>query len=190
MKKILAGLKAKKYDRIIGIDSSTQGIAIAVVDGGRLTEVMYLPLPKADIFARLQKARKWISGILRGWNPDFVMIEAPIYIQNPNTTKNLSYVVGIIVGECLVQNIEVSDVPPSVWKSWIGYKRITKVQQADIMSRLGPTEGRKEIQRLRKSQIQDIMRCRFPRTKWDNDNIADATAIALFAYDKLGAGNG
>lgn len=185
MRKTLKNIKLRKYRTIYGIDPSTQSIAVCVLVDGKIKRLIDVQLPKGDLATRLKKVREWFAPVVKLYPPDYVMVESPIFIQNPQTTKNIAYVVGILFGECLHLNIEITDIPPTTWKSWLGYKRVTKYQQAEILSRLGPTAGRKEIERLRKSQVQDIMRAKYPALDWSNDNLADATGIALYANNLL-----
>jgi Holliday junction resolvasome RuvABC endonuclease subunit len=186
LKKTLQQAKPKVYKRIVGIDSSTTGIAMCLLVEGKPKTAMYLSLPHSEFLERMHRAREWFAAALMTENPEFVMIEAPIYIQNPMTTKNLSYIVGMLIGECLHKDIPVVDVSPATWKGWLGCKPVTKNMKINIIEQLGQTEGRKEIQRLRKSQVQDIMRDRFPYLNWDNDNVADSAGIALYANNLYG----
>jgi hypothetical protein len=110
-----------------------------------------------------------------------VAIEQTILIQNPETTRKLSYAVGVLIAECLIRDIPIVDVPPATWKSFMGVKPLTKAWKQKILTDLGETEGRKEIERLRKSQLQDILGKRFPQFNWEDNDLADSCGIGLWA---------
>lgn len=172
--------------RVLGIDPSTRAIAACLLIEGQPQTLLKMDLFKSDLYDRLHRAKKWFPMILEIYKPDLCVIEQPIFLKNPMTTKNLSYVVGILLGEILINDIEVVDISPSTWKRFLGYKFLTRQHQAEIIAALGKTAGRKEIERLRKSQIQDILKDRYPMFDWSDNDIADACGIALWAWSNHG----
>jgi Holliday junction resolvasome RuvABC endonuclease subunit len=184
--KVLTQVRVPKRKRVVGVDGSTHNLAICVVEKGKPVQLISLDLPKGDLQTRLSGVHKRFNAILDLVEPDFVMVESPIFIQNPQTTKNLSYVVGIIFSSALERGIAIEDVSPSTWKAHFGYKRVTKQLQQKLVDELGQTAARKEVQRLRKSQIQDKMREAYPDLDWSNDNLADSAGIALYTWSLYG----
>ena len=184
--KFLDNQTRPKYERILGVDASTTGVAATLLVNGKPQTVVKLSLKSADIHERMVRVKKWFPKVLEHTKPDFVIIESPYLSINAQTTMKLSFMVGIILGEVLIKKIPVTDVGPSTWKKLLGYKMLTKAWQNQIIKELGATEGRKEIARLRKSQIQDIMRERFPAWSWDDDDEADSCGVALYGYQYYG----
>jgi Holliday junction resolvasome RuvABC endonuclease subunit len=190
MKKAVQSV-AKRYDRVIGIDVSTKLIAVTVVDRGEPLALVSVGLPRGDINLRLSYARKWFSIVLDVYKPGACYIEAPILVQNPLATKHLAYMVGILFGECLERGIETADVPPMEWKSHIGYRAISKQERERVLSEYGETEGRKELRKIRKAQVQEKLKDRYPMfaKQLESDDLADALGIALYCWEKLGKHN-
>lgn len=186
MKKVLQQKQEKRYSNIIGIDASTRGIGLTYLEDGEIKSLLRLNLPTGDINERLLKIREWFSAILKLYKAEIVVIESAIFIQNPLTTKHISYAIGIIYGECLKQGIDVTDVSPSAWKAFLGYRPITKKMKENMINDLGKTEGVKKINKLKKSQVQNILRDRYPQFGWEDDNIADSAGIALYAHSIFG----
>ena len=176
--------------KVLGIDSSTFSIANTLVVDGEIKATTKIDLGKGELPTRLYKARRNFPGVLRGFAPDLVAVEQSIYVQSADAVRKLSYIIGIIMAETLVRDIEIVDVPPMQWKSFIGVKALTASRKNEIIKELGEKEGRKHITSLKKTMVQDVLRTKFPA--WgnvlDDNDIADATAIALFAYHTYGSG--
>lgn len=186
MKKILEDSLPKKYNRVLGIDPSSFKIACTVMEQGSPKATISLSLGDGDIYSRLYQARKRFPSVLDIYQPDYVGIEQSIFVQNPETSRKLSYVVGCLIGEILYRHIPMTDVPPSQWKSNLGVKSLTKIRKDEILAKLGERDGRKEITRLKKSQCQDILREKYPGWRWDDDDIADSCGIAWYIWGLYG----
>jgi len=171
---------------VLGVDPSSVGIASTLIVAGEPRMTIKIELGAGDLYARLYRARKYFPKVLDICNPDFVVIEQTILIQNPETTRKLSYTVGILMAETLMRGISLMDVPPATWKSYLGIKPMTKRRKDEIISKLGETEGRKEISRLKKSPVQDILKERFPNFSWEDNDVADSAGIGLWGFDKYG----
>ena len=184
--KLVDDIVPPKYNRIMGIDASTRGVAATLIVNGKIQTVVKITLTDSDLHARLLKVRKWFTAVLKMFAPEFAVIEQPIYIQNPTSTRAIGYVVGIVLGEILINEIPVIDVPPITWKAALGYKNVTKKLQRELIEKLGETEGNKEVRRLRKAQVQDILSARFPAWDWTDDDRADSCGIALYGWNLRG----
>lgn len=174
------------YSRVLGVDPSSSTVACAVIETNKPTACMKIDLGSGDVFQRIYRARKYFPKILDLYKPQYVAIEQTILIQNPETTRKLSYVVGTLIAECLYREIPVEDVPPATWKSFMGIKPLTKKWKEKIVSELGDTEGRKEISRLKKSQLQEKLAIQFPQFNWSDNDIADSAGIGLWAFGRYG----
>jgi len=185
--KFLEELKTPDYDVVMGIDASSRHIGISVLKSSYIISLAAIDLSEATIYERMKDLRLKISVLIDHYHPEFVMIESPIMVQNPLTTKNLSYIAGIIIALFVDRNIPIEEVGPMTWKSWVGYKRLTPKIKEEIIESLGKTAGNKEINHQKKHQVQMILQKRYPQ--WaktlENDNLADALGIALFAEAQL-----
>lgn len=185
--KFLDDFKPTEYKIIFGIDASSTHIGIAVFRDESIEALVKIEMKQKEMHQRMKDLRLKIDVLIHHYNPEFVMIESPIMVQNPLTTKNLSYIAGIIIATCLDFNVDVEEVSPMTWKSWLGYKRLTKKIKEEIIKSLGQTEGTKEINKQKKYQVQNILTKRYPlwQEQLKDDNLADALGIALFAQNKL-----
>lgn len=184
MKKLLIG--DKKYHRILGIDPSSFKIAMCILKDGKPFSLVKFELGKGDIFGRLYELRRRFPKVLDLYDPEFVCIEEGVFIQNPETSRKLSNISGVLMAEVLVRDLPLVTVPPSSWKAKLGVKPLTKQMKEKIIAEMGPKDGRKEIDKLRKSQTISILQERFPRFKWDDHDLADSAGIALYAYGEVG----
>lgn len=182
MKKILEDSLPKRYHRVLGVDPSSFKVACTLIEHGEPQMTIALNLGDGDIYQRIYQARKRFPKVLDIYKPDYVGIEQSIFVQNPETSRKLSYVVGCLMAEVLYRHIPMDDVPPSQWKAYLGVKPLTKSEKNEILEKLGQTDGRKEIDRIKKSRCQDILRDRFPWWRWEDDDIADSCGIALYSW--------
>lgn len=176
----------RRYHRVLGVDPATRGIACSVVDHDDLVATMKIQFGDGDIYDKIKKARQYFPKILDLYNPEVVVIEQSIFVQNHDTARKMSYVVGVLMGEVLIRGIVFNDVPPASWKSFVGARPIRQAEKDKVISELGQTEGKKEIKNRRKNQVQEIMKKQFPAFNWSDDDIADSCGIALWGYDKYG----
>lgn len=189
MKKNLVEVKRNptRYQKIIGVDTSSQSIAWSYIYRGRLVKTGKIDMSKAVGFnAKMRVFDKAWEKILDEIKPDRVWVEKSIFVRNPATARILSYVVGSVMmftGYC---GYEVDDVEPSTWKAFCGYTNLSSKFVVEAKKKLGPTEGKKFCERLRKSQTRRIIEHNYP--KWvipDDHDIADSVGIALWGYNLL-----
>ena len=162
--------------RVLGIDPSTNALAFTLVEDGRPViwgkMVFYR---KADITGKLFMIKPMLDFMLeQTGEPTLVTIEQMISVQNPQTTRVLTYVSGAIMYELTRQGYDVVDVPPMTWKSYMGYMRVTK----KLIQQTGMTT--KEANALRKSQTQDKLKATFDYFDAKDSDVADSCGIALW----------
>lgn len=180
----------EKYRRILGIDSSSTGIAWTLVvdnnliDQGkiRLDKIKNVPDKLAEIYWELLT-------VLHLHEPDHIFVEKSIFVRNPATARLLSYVVGTVIATCSAHKYEVTDVEPATWKAYFKYKNLSSKFVQEAKKALGDTEGKKFCDKLRKSQTKRVLLHNYPDavdTVIESDHdIADAFGLAVYGYDKL-----
>jgi Holliday junction resolvasome RuvABC endonuclease subunit len=174
--------------KVVGIDSSSKSIALSLYkrssDGVKLLAVSKVKFDaKDDMAKKLETINKIIPAFFEEYGPiDIVVIEQTIYIQSPQTSRILSYIVGNIWGKCLEYCDNVSDIPIMTWKAFIGYKNVTKKEIATWEKEMGKTDAKKKAQVERKKRTIEIMHNKIPETVSVEDNdIMDAVAIGYWA---------
>lgn len=181
----------EKYRRILGIDSSSTGIAWSFIIDNELIAYDKIRLDKIkDVDKKLSHIYWELLSVLRRHNPDHVFVEKSIFVRNPATARLLSYVVGTVIATCSAHDFEVTDVEPATWKAFFKYKNISSKFVRQAKEALGDTEGKKLCDRLRKSQTMRVLVHNYPEaagTVIESDHdIADSFGIACFGFDKLG----
>lgn len=183
----------KKPQTVIGLDTSSTGVAWTCLEDGNLKAQGKIKLDKIKtINHKLAVVYHEWPLLLEELNPDYLFIEKSIFVKNPATARILSYVVGSIICISEGEGYPITDVEPAVWKSFMGYTNLSSKFVSQAKEKLGPTEGKKLCDRLRKSQTWRVIQHNYPQqaegslAEGDHD-IADSWGIALYGYDKMGA---
>lgn len=182
----------EKYRSIIGVDSSSKGIAWTHLYDGKMVAQGKIVLKQRLLVDKLGHMYVEWKALLDSIKPDHVMVEKSIFVRNPATARTLSYIVGALLSIAKGEGYEVSDVEPSTWKSFFGYKNLSPKFVKEAKEKLGTTEGKKLCDRLRKSQTWRVIRHNYPNeaigsvAEKDND-ISDSWGVALLASHLLSA---
>lgn len=175
---------------ILAIDPSTKSLAFAVVHRDA-SQVKLVAKGKInftgldDVMSKLGCLNLILPLLITYHKPDIVVIEQTIYIQNPQTSRLLSYVVGHMLGLALACNVKVKDVGPLEWKRWLGYKSVSKAEITEWTKEMGEKEAKKKASFERKNRVKSILEERIPDLEEGDYDILDAIAIGLWASDTL-----
>jgi Holliday junction resolvasome RuvABC endonuclease subunit len=181
--------KSSSTGRFLSIDSSSKSLAFAIFDKDndiKLSVAGKINFP-TDMKDRLNVINATVKALFDSYGPiDHVIIEQTIYIQSPQTSRILSYVVGHIWGKCLEYCEDVRDVEVMKWKSYIGYKNVSKVEKQAWVQKFGETEAKKIAAKERKERTGKIIKKKITNIDHVSDNdIVDAIAIGLWAVDNV-----
>ena len=139
-----------------------------------------------DVYQRILDAKRKIKAFKSQLDTDFVVIEAAISVKSVQTGIKMAYVFGAIMGELLSDNIEVVEVHPITWQSYIGNKNFTKAEKQAVKNEFpGKSENwyKGKIRELRKAKTIDFVRSMGIET--ESDNVADAAGIAWYAVNEI-----
>lgn len=191
MKKLIKTLSSKK---VFAIDPATHSVAFACVefDG---TQFFLLGCGKIDLrgcdtsekFSRLNAV---MPILIKHFDCQLAYIEQPIYIQNFQTSRMLSYVVGYTWGRMTQENVRVIDIGPMQWKSGIGYSRVSAAEKQEWAKTMTTTEVKKKTDFERKNRVKNILAGVFDLSNIDDNDIVDAIGIAYWASNQKGENNG
>lgn len=175
---------------ILSIDPSTKSLAFAVVTrkGSQVKlkakgKINFTGLD--DVMTKLGCLNAVLPALIEQHKPDMVVIEQTIYIQNPQTSRLLSYVVGHMLGLSLYCNVKVRDVGPLEWKRWLGYKSVSKAEIAEWAKDFGDKEAKKIASFERKNRVKILLEERIPNLNEGDYDILDAIAIGIWASNTL-----
>jgi len=186
-------IKHLKSTTVVGIDASSTVIAFAIIeqrpDKVNLIKTSKINLGNFSMNQKLKIISSSVSKIFGIYAIDHVFVEQPIYIQNPATSRILSQVSGHLLGECLKECDSVSEVTIANWKSYIGYKNVSKAEKDSWTKQFGEKESKKMAAFERKQRTINIIHRKIPDINYLNDNdICDAIGIALYGLDKVNKG--
>jgi len=102
------------------------------------------------------------------------------------TGLKMAYVFGAILGELIDEQIEISEVHPIEWQSYLGNRNFTKAQKQEVKSAFPDKSEnwiKNKIREMRKQKTIDFVKSIGVNT--DNNNVADSAGIAWFAYKHL-----
>jgi Holliday junction resolvasome RuvABC endonuclease subunit len=175
---------------IVAIDPSTKSLAFAVIER-RGSQVKLKAKGKInfsgldDVIAKLDCLNNILPMIIDYHKPDMVVIEQTIYIQNPQTSRLLSYVVGHMLGLALASKVKVKDVGPLEWKRWLGYKSVSKTEIAQWSKEMGDKEAKKKASFERKNRVKILLEEKIPELDEGDYDVLDAIAIGVWAANTL-----
>ena len=128
----LAGLVKPRGTKVLGIDASTNSIAFCLMDGKKAVKWGEVSFEGSDIYQRILDAKRKMKAVKSELDTDFVVIEAAISVKSIHTGMKMAYVFGAIMGEILSDDIQVVEVHPITWQSYIGNKNYTKNEKQAI----------------------------------------------------------
>jgi Holliday junction resolvasome RuvABC endonuclease subunit len=176
--------------RILGIDPSTKSLAwglcrftgqgdIVFDDAGLIT------LPKQEGMGAIVKTIvDDLPDLVKETRPDAVFIEQTVYIQNFQTSRVLSYVVGAAMAAVAFVGVPITEASPLSWKTGIGYKKVMKKDIIAWSLKMGEKEAKKKASFERKNRVRHILVDRLGEEFSDTDrydvDMVDAVGIAMW----------
>ena len=188
-----------KSDRILAIDPSSHSLAWVIYDV-TLDSIVLVANGKIDykkdkdVSLKFKAIDSGLRQVVEEYKPKNAIIEQSIYVQNFETSRIISYVIGYSWGVLSAGGCLVTDVNPLMWKSGIGYKNLGK-KDAEILKNNGE-KGSLQIKQKneRKKRVREIVSKYFSSGDIgiDDDDIIDAAGIGLwYALKRIqGVANG
>ena len=182
----LADLAKPKAHKVLGIDASTNSIAFCLMNEKNPVKWGEITFEGADVYERILDAKNKIKSFKHELDMDFVVIEAAISVKSVATGMKMAYVFGAIMGELLSEGVEVVEVHPITWQSYLGNKNYTKVEKEAIKLEFPDKSDnwiKAKIRERRKQRTIDFVRNLGIKT--ESDNVADAAGIAWYAVNEI-----
>jgi Holliday junction resolvasome RuvABC endonuclease subunit len=172
---------------VLAIDPATHSIAFGAMERSG-DEVKLLGSGKVNFkgcktpdekFARINSV---VPLLIHTFTPDMLVIEQPIYIQNFQTSRDISYIVGYTWGKFCQEGVSGIDIGPMQWKSAIGYKKVSAAEKKIWGGTMTATEVKKKAEYERKNRVKDILSKVFTEIEdMDDTDVVDAIGIAYWA---------
>jgi len=182
----LAKLSRPKAHKVLGIDASTNSFAFCLMDEKTPVKWGEINFDGGDVYERILDAKRKIKAFKKELDTDFVVIEAAISVKSVATGMKMAYVFGAIMGELLSDNVEVVEVHPITWQSYLGNKNYTKAEKEAIKIEFPERSDnwiKGKIRERRKQRTVDFVRTLGVKT--ESDNVADAAGIAWYAVNEI-----
>ena len=181
------------WSRLIAIDPASHSLAWAVID----TEKNVLATGKIDLKKdktepeKFDKIAKELTVIIKTYKPDVAAIEQSVYIQNFQSSRIISYVIGFTWGLLYQNGIRTRDINPLSWKPGIGYKNMTRQDKESLEKNGQKGSIQIKMKNERKKRVRDIVSIAYGADTpgIEDEDIVDALGIALWYY-KTGGING
>ena len=171
---------------MLGIDASTNSIAFCLMKDKKAVKWGEITFEGSDIYQRILDAKRKIKAFKKELDTDFVVIEAAISVKSVHTGIKMAYVFGAIMGELLSDNMQVVEVHPITWQSYLGNKNFNKAEKQAVKNEFpGKSETwyKGKIRELRKARTIEFAKNMGIDTK--SDNVADAAGIAWYAVNEV-----
>lgn len=171
---------------MLAIDPASHSLAWAVLDYDKtLIATGKIDLSKdKEQSQKFNKIKKDLLKVVKDYSPDVAVIEQSVYIQNFQTSRVISYIIGftwgIISDKCKV----IEDVSPLVWKPAIGYKNVSK-KDGEVLSKNGKKGSiQVKLKNERKERVREIVSVAFGKDTpgIEDDDIVDAIGIGLWYW--------
>ena len=182
----LAKLVKPQANRVLGIDASTNSFAFCLMHEKNAVKWGEVKFEGSDVYERILDAKRKIKSFKNELDFDFVVMEAAISVKSVATGIKMAYVFGVIMSELLDDNIEVVEVHPITWQSYLGNKNYTKAEKDAIRSEFPDKSDnwiKGKIRERRKQRTIDFARNLGIKT--ESDNVADAAGIAWYAVNEI-----
>lgn len=184
----LAALHKKRGNRVLGVDASTNSIAFCLFDGEKPVYYGEVQFSGSDVYERVLDAKRKVGALRKTilHDIDYVAIEAAVVVKSVHVGIKMAYVFGAIMGEILNDHIEVIEIHPITWQSYIGNKNFTKAEKQAVKEQFpnkSETWYRSKIRDIRKHKTLQYMSEKGIIT--DSDNVADAAGLAWYAVKNI-----
>lgn len=179
--------KHQKYDRILGLDLSTNSIAYSFFVRGKLVEYGEITM-RGDTAHRNYLANQYGRELRRRLRPDFIMYESAVFMNSRKTVITLAEAYGSVVSSIAGPTTVVDSCVPVTWQSYIGNKALTKAEKTKIRMETPDKSASwyKEAERqYRKGRTMTWVENTFGVTA-PTDNVSDAIAVGWYAQEKHG----
>ncbi len=176
-------------NRIIAIDPSSHSLGWAIVDINKTELVAYgkISLTKTqDVSVKFDQIFSGLTEVCLKHKPSVAIIEQSVYIQNFQTSRIISYIIGYTWGVLSRHCEKVIDINPMLWKRGIGYVNISKNDKEKIKNDKSKGSFESKKKKERKNRVNKIVLEHFPIEKIDDDDIVDSIGIALWYHLMVG----
>ena len=117
----------------MSIDGSTQKTGIAYFCNGKYVEHVLLNFSKdKNMENRFESMSKEIWKILDGYRPNIIYIEETYMANNPQTSKILTRLQGVVYAWCINNACEFNTIRPTSWRKQLNFQQGKNVKREQL----------------------------------------------------------
>lgn len=174
--------------KFVSIDASTKDMAFAYFVDEQPIKYGKLEFGGSDIYGKVMDISVKVKAFYHRFDEvEHMIIEAPVYINSPQTAQHLSMTHGAIVGAASLSGIRyVRNVVPMTWQNQIGNPKLTKEEKEKLRKKApnkSPSWYKNQERQIRKNKTIHIVNDKYGLSVKDND-VADAIGIGLWATER------
>jgi Holliday junction resolvasome RuvABC endonuclease subunit len=189
VKKIVNAIKVR---RVLSMDPSSNSLAWVIFDhttnGISMVACGKINFRETkEISSKFKIINKELKEIHKQYGSEIAVIEQSIYVQNFESSRIISYIIGYSWGVLSSFGVEMMDINPLIWKNKIGYKNITATDKNNIDKNGEKGSLQAKLKKERKSRVREIVKTYFTNhaDSLDDDDIIDAAGIGVWYSLKL-----
>lgn len=175
-----------QWSRLIAIDPASHSLAWAIIDNKKnvIATGKILLNKQKEISDKLSTIAKELIPIIKEYNPDVSAIEQSVYIQNFQSSRIISYIIGFTWGLLYQNGVKTRDINPLSWKPNIGYKNVSKKDISELSKNGQKGSPQIKAKNERKQRVREIVSIAYgdDTPGLEDDDIIDALGIALWYY--------
>lgn len=181
----------KSYTSIMGVDMSSKTIAYSLFcnqEEWKLKQRGKVEISGESTFEKCGDVVDKFSGLVKVLKPELIIFESSTYVNNNAVMKQLSMIFGAAAGAATRYGIEVVDIPPVTWQSYIGNPpNSKKYKKQFIDDNPGITDSKAKVmmREERKNRTIDFV-VENIGVEPEDDDIADAICVGYYAVKNLG----
>lgn len=181
---------SNKYNYCLSIDPSSNSLAWAVISyKNKVIDTGKINFKKGSSMSeKLVTINQEIYQIVDKYNIDRSVIEQSVFIQNFQSSRILSYIIGHTYGELVRLGVKCEDITPLSWKPGIGYKNLSKKERDEITMNGSSVNNQTKLKNERKDRVRKIISVAYGEDVKgvEDDDIVDALGIGLWYHLKYG----
>lgn len=185
-------VSAIKVRRVLSMDPSSNSLAWVIFDH-TTSDMSMVACGKInfkeakEISSKFAIINKELKSIYKQYGPAVSVIEQSIYVQNFESSRIISYIIGYSWGVMSGFGVEMMDINPLIWKNKIGYKNITATDKNIIENNGEKGSFQAKLKKERKNRVREIVKIYFKNhiDSLADDDIIDAAGIGLWYSLKL-----
>ena len=172
--------------KFCAIDASTNSLAFAIFDNKKIVACGKINFAGTTTYEKVADAARKTKAFFDKFDFDTIVIEHTVFMNSPKTAAQLAMVQGALLGAASMSGVKkIGNVSPMTWQNYIGNKKLTKEEKAEIVKK-NPGKSvswfKNEERSIRKQRTINYININYDK-ELEDDDVADACAIGHWAMN-------